>query len=152
MPKINDTVDSPVVTPAADDLLIGTDVSDTAADPDGKTTNFSVGSIRTPSVSSQTGTAYTLVASDENSLVTMDNASANTLTIPTNAGVAFAIGSVVNIVQLGAGATTIAGDTGVTVNGVSAGSATLNAQYSTASIIKVATDTWVLAGDTGAVA
>ena len=63
----------------------------------------------------QTGTAYTLVIGDRDKLVEMDNASANTLTIPTNASVAFPIGTQILIVQKGAGQTTISGDTGVTV-------------------------------------
>jgi len=63
----------------------------------------------------QTGTTYTLVAGDQSAVITMSNASANTLTIPTNSSVAFPIGTVILIYMLGAGTTTITGDTGVTV-------------------------------------
>ena len=63
----------------------------------------------------QTGTAYTLILADEFIIgVTMNNAAANTLTIPTNASVAFLIGTTILITQLGAGATTIAAAGGVT--------------------------------------
>lgn len=97
-------------------------------------------------VNAQTGTTYTLVAGDASYIVTMTNASANTLTIPTNASVAFATGTVINVVQGGAGVTTIAGDTGVTVNGVSAGSGAISAQYSAVSLLKTATNTWIMSG------
>lgn len=100
----------------------------------------------------QTGTAYTLVLADRGLTVTMDNASANTLTIPANAAVAFDVGTVINVIQIGAGVTTIEGDTGVTVNGVSAGSGAINTQYQGVSIIKTATDTWIASGDIATVA
>jgi len=66
-------------------------------------------------VNAQTGTTYTLVIGDEYLIgITMNNASANTITIPTNALVAFPIGTTILITQLGAGATTIAAAGGVT--------------------------------------
>ena len=103
-------------------------------------------------LNSQTGTSYTLVLADVNTAVTMDNAAANALTIPTNASVAFPLGTVVPAIQLGAGVTTVQGAVGVTINGVSAGSAALTAQYSAVSLLKVAADIWTIAGDHGAVA
>lgn len=104
------------------------------------------------SINAQTGTSYTLVLGDAGKYVTMDNASPNTLTIPTNASVAFPVGTVINVLMLGAGTTTIAGDTGVTVNGVSAGSGDIQTQYQGVSLLKIATDTWIVAGDIGTVA
>lgn len=103
------------------------------------------------SVNAQTGTSYTLVLGDDLKVVTMSNASANTLTIPTNASVAFATGARIDVVMLGAGTTTITGDTGVTVNGVSAGSGDIDAQYKGCSLIKTGTDTWVAVGAIGTV-
>lgn len=100
----------------------------------------------------QTGTTYTLVIGDRGQVVTMDNASANTLTIPANASVAFDVGTCVNVIQIGAGVTTIEGDTGVTVNGVSAGSGAINNRYQGVSLLKVATDTWIASGDIATVA
>lgn len=89
---------------------------------------------------------YTLVLADQDKLVEMNVALVNTLTIPTNASVAFAIGTQIAIVQKGAGTTTITGDTGVTV--YSEGSkVSFVGQYGLATIIKCDTDTWYLAGN-----
>lgn len=104
------------------------------------------------SINAQTGTTYTLVLGDAGKYVTMTNASANTLTIPTNASVAFPVGTAINVLMLGAGTTTIAGDTGVTVNGVSAGSGDIQTQYQGVALLKTATDVWNVAGDIGTVA
>lgn len=111
--------------------------ADTAAQPD---------DVETADISAQTGTTYTLVIGDRGQVVTMNNANANTVTIPTNASVAFAVGSVVTVIQIGAGATTITGATGVTVNGSSGGSVAISAQYQGVSLLKVATDTWIASG------
>jgi hypothetical protein len=103
-----------------------------------------------PPVNAQTGTAYTLVLTDApqsscyQGIVTMNNASANTLTIPANASVAFPVGTLISVIQLGAGQTTIAITTD-TLNNPS--SLTARARYSTLVLQKVATTTWVLAGD-----
>lgn len=95
-------------------------------------------------LNAQTGTAYTLVLTDKNKLVTLSNASAITLTVPTNASVAFPTGSQINIQTIGAGAVGVVGDTGVTVNGTGTG---LRAQWSAATLVKSATNTWTLIGD-----
>ena len=93
-----------------------------------------------------TTTAYTLVLGDAGKYVTLSNAASITLTIPTNATVAFDVGTVVNVVQLGAGQVTIAGAGGVTVN--SQGSKLkLAGQYAVASLLKTATNTWVALGN-----
>jgi hypothetical protein len=97
-------------------------------------------------INEQTGTTYTLVLGDATKLITMNNASSNTLTIPTNASVAFPTGTQIIVAQTGAGATTIQGDTGVTVNGSSAGSEEISTQYAGASLIKIATDSWLVMG------
>jgi 2-keto-4-pentenoate hydratase len=89
-----------------------------------------------------------LVLTDNGRLVTLSNAAAITLTVPTNASVAFATGAVINIQQIGAGQVTVAGDTGVTVT--STPGAKLRAQYSAASLIKTGTDSWTLIGDLSA--
>jgi|18_taG_2_1085343.scaffolds.fasta_scaffold01011_10 hypothetical protein len=99
----------------------------------------------------QSGTTYTLVLADAGKVVSISNVSANTLTIPTNASVAFPIGTVIAVEQLGAGVTSIAGDTGVIVNGTSAGSGDMSSQYSAVSLRKVSTDTWVVMGSIGTV-
>ena len=94
----------------------------------------------------QTGTTYTLVLTDAGKVVTMTNASANTLTIPLNSSVAFPVNTRIDIIQYGAGQTSIAATGGVTI--YSSGSKLkLTGQYSAASLWKKATDTWVLMGD-----
>ena len=97
-------------------------------------------------VNNQTGASYTLVLADDGAWVTRDNGSANTLTIPTNASVAFPVGTVINFVQVGAGVTTVVASSGVTLNGVVAGSAAVTKQYSVGSLVKLATDTWIVTG------
>ena len=103
-------------------------------------------------VNAQTGTTYTLVIGDAFKTVTMSNGSANTLTIPPNSSVAFAVGDRVDIVMLGAGTTSVVGGSGVTVNGVSTGTGAIAAQYGAVSCLKIATDTWLLMGNHGGVA
>jgi len=89
--------------------------------------------------------AYTLVLTDDGRIVEMSNASGTTLTIPLNSSVAFPVGSQITVIQTGAGQTTIAGAVGVTVNGTPG--LKLRAQWSAATLVKRATDTWVAIGD-----
>lgn len=99
---------------------------------------------------------YTLVAGDQSGIVIMSGGSANQLTIPTNASVAFPLGTKIEVWSTGAGTTTIAGATGVTLQGnggsASAGSCDIQTQYGGATLTKIATDTWMVAGDIDAVA
>jgi hypothetical protein len=102
-------------------------------------------------LNAQTAT-YTVVLTDNrNKLVTMSVASANDFLIPTNASVAFPIGSVINVIQIGAGQTTIkavtSGTTTISSTGATATAPKLRAQFSAASCIKIATDTWYVVGD-----
>lgn len=94
---------------------------------------------------SQTGTTYTLVLADIYRRVEMNNASANTLTVPPNSSVAFAIGAEIEVVQMGAGQTTIAAGAGVTIRSAS-GNLKITGQYAGAVLSKRATDEWVLIG------
>ncbi len=96
----------------------------------------------------QTGTTYTLVLTDAGKLVEMSNAAAITLTIPTNSSVAFPTGTQIDLLQTGAGQVTVGG-AGVTLQ--SEGSKLkLKGQYAAATLIKRATNTWVLIGNTSA--
>ena len=99
-------------------------------------------------INAQTGTTYTAVLADDGKLVTCDNGSAITFTIPTNASVAFGIGTQINIMQLGAGQVTIAG-AGVTFRSNGSKLKT-NGQYAVATCCKIATDTWVVVGNLAA--
>jgi hypothetical protein len=103
-------------------------------------------------LNAQTGTTYTFVLTDSNNtLVTASNASAQTYSIPTNASVAYPIGAQINIIAIGAGQVTIqavtSGTTTVLSNAATAASPKLRVQYSSASCVKVATDTWYVIGD-----
>jgi hypothetical protein len=101
-------------------------------------------------LNAQTGTTYTFVLADAAlKLVTALNASAQTYTIPLNSSVAYPIGSQINIIQIGAGQVTIVGAGGVTVasTGATAAQPKLRLQYSAATLMKVATDTWYVVGD-----
>lgn len=90
--------------------------------------------------------SYTLAPSDAGKAVSIESAEAKTLTIPTNASVAFPVGTVIEVVRLGAGTLTVAGAEGVTLN--SPGSkVTLASRYSTGVLRKTATNTWILSGD-----
>ena len=93
----------------------------------------------------QTGTAYTLVLADAGALVTMSNAAANTLTVPPNSTVAFPVGTRVDIGQDGAGQTTVAAGSGVTIR--TPETLKLRKQWAKATLIKRATDTWDLEGN-----
>ena len=101
-------------------------------------------------LNAQTAT-YTVVLGDTFKLVTMSVAGANDFQIPTNASVAFPVGTVINVIQIGAGQTTIkavtSGTTTISSTGASAIAPKLRAQFSAASCIKVATDTWYVVGD-----
>ena len=101
------------------------------------------------SINAQTTAAYVTVASDAGAIVTVSNASANTFKLPTNASVAYAIGSTITLIQIGAGATTISavtpGTTTVLSTGATAASPVL-AQYKSATCIKTGTDAWYIVG------
>lgn len=100
-------------------------------------------------LNAQTGTSYTAVLADDGKLITFDNGSAITFTVPPNSSVAYGIGTQINIMQLGAGQVTITAGAGVTLR--SAGTKVkTNAQYAVATCVKIATDTWVLVGNLSA--
>ena len=102
-------------------------------------------------LNAQTATYTAVLTDNRNKLVTMNVATANDFLIPTNANVAFPIGSVINVIQIGAGKTTIEavtpGTTTISSTGATATAPELRAQFSAASCIKVATDTWYVVGD-----
>jgi len=101
-------------------------------------------------VNAQTGTTYTAVKADGlNAIVTMDNASANTFSIPTDATYNFPIGTTLVVYQKGAGITTIQAVTSGTTTVVSAGAvsaAPVLARYKSAAAIKLAANSWTVVG------
>ena len=92
--------------------------------------------------------SYTLALTDASKVVEMNVGSANNLTVPTNGLVPFETGTQITILQTGSGQTTIVASGGVTVNGTPG--LKLRAQWSSATLIKRATDTWVAIGDLSA--
>jgi len=94
------------------------------------------------SINDQTGTAYTLLASDNGKVVVLDNASAVTVTVPSGLGAGFNC----SFVQKGAGQVSFTASS-TTINNRQSHTK-INAQYGVASLLAYATDTFVLAGDT----
>ena len=114
----------------------GTDLDFTWTEQDDSTLSFNA----------QTGTTYTLVASDLNKLVTLSNASAITLTVPPSV---FTTGNIVNIQALGAGLVTLAQGAGVTITstGATASAPKLKKQYSAGVILCTGSNTFTVIGD-----
>lgn len=90
--------------------------------------------------------SYTLVLSDADKLVEMNVGSANNLTVPLNSSVAFSTGTQILLAQYGAGQTTVVATSGVTIRS-NGGKLKLNAQYSGATLVKIAENEWYLFGD-----
>jgi len=95
--------------------------------------------------------SYTAVLANNSQVVTMDNASANIFSIPTNASVAFPIGTQITVLQIGAGQTTIqavtSGTTTIQSTGATAAAPKLRVRYSAATCVKAGTDLWYVIGD-----
>ena len=130
----------------SNDTLVGKATTDTL-------TNKTLTSptITTPTqrltLNAQTGTGYSLVVGDATyKLVTLSNAAAITLTIPPSL---FAIGDTINIQQIGAGQVSFAAGSGVTITSTGATSAApkLRAQFSAATVICTASNTFTVVGD-----
>lgn len=101
-------------------------------------------------LNAQTGTSYTLVIGDAAKMVTLTNAAAITLNVPTNS-VAFAVGTQILLYQGGAGQVTVAASTPATTTIRSNGSKTkINGIYGVVCLMKLATEEWVLFGNTSA--
>jgi hypothetical protein len=110
---------------------------------DGTQTKQGVASL-TPII--QKTDSYTLSAlTERDSLIEVAKASATTITIPLNSAVAYPVGTSIDILQTSTGQVTIAGDAGVTVN--STPGLKLRTQWSSCTLFKRATNTWVVFGD-----
>ena len=94
------------------------------------------------SINDQTGTAYTLLASDNGKVVVLNNGSAITVTVPSGLGAGFNC----SFVQKGAGQVSFSASS-TTINNRQSHTK-INAQYGVASLLAYAADTFVLAGDT----
>jgi len=101
-------------------------------------------------LNAQTGTTYTTALTDSYQvLITQSNASASAIKIPTNASVAHPIGTVITVLNIGAGVCTISAVTSGTTTVLSAGStpaAPTLSQYKSCALIKQNTDSWYVVG------
>lgn len=100
--------------------------------------------VLTSPINVQTGD-YTLVLADAWKLVTIDKATANTLTVPPNSSVAFPIGTRIDVGQDGAGQMTVAAGSGVTIR--TSETLKIRKQWGKATLIKRDTNTWDLEGN-----
>ena len=126
-------------TMIADGTIVNADISTTAAVDLGKLADI---------VTNAQTASYGLVLADKNKLIEMNVGSANNLTVPLNSTQAFPTGSQIHILQTGSGQTTVVATGGVTINATPG--LKLRAQWSSATLIKRGTDTWVLIGDLSA--
>ena len=108
------------------------------------TTDLAAKAPLTQPINAQTGTTYTFVASDAGKLVTFGSSSATTVTVPKNDSGAFAVGTKIDCVQVGAGKVTFSSD--ATINSKSSNKS-INGQYVAVTLLKTDTDTWLLIGD-----
>ncbi|MEM8971087.1 MAG: tail fiber protein [Pseudomonadota bacterium] len=92
------------------------------------------------------GGDHTLELTDNGKLIFTDSGGANLVTIPEDSTVDFPIGSHVDVIQIGNGATTFAADGSAVLNSAG-GNFQLTEQFSAASLIKFAADEWLLIGD-----
>ena len=113
-------------------------------------TSTTVNALTSFGLNSDATADYTAVLADQyQTLIPMNKATAVAFKIPTNASVAFPVGTAITVLNKGAGSCTISavtsGTTTVLSAGATAASPTL-AQYKTAVCIKTATDTWYVVG------
>lgn len=101
-----------------------------------KTTTFNI----------QTGTSYTLVLTDAGKIIEMQNGGANIVYIPLNSSVAFPIGTEIQVLQFGAGQTTITPVSGVTTKSKS-NQVKIGNQYTGVTLVKRGTNDWYIIGN-----
>lgn len=115
----------------------------------GYTAPQAVGYLNSAAVNAQTNTTYTPVIGDANLIVTMNNAAAQTLTMPPNASVAFSVGTTLTVEQLGAGVTSIVPGAGVTFCSLQYGCSTsqtyaMAGAYDLFQLKQTATNSWLV--------
>lgn len=135
------TLDSPALTgiPTAPTATLGTNTTQIA------TTEFVESRFDTTTINTQTA-SYGLVLADAGKTIEMNVGSANNLTVPLNSSQAFPVGTTIDVIQYGAGQTTIVATGGVTIRSKES-KLKLTGQYSGATLYKRGTDEWVVVGD-----
>lgn len=103
-----------------------------------------VASQASSSLVSKTG-SYTLSLSDAGKMILFNSSSAVSVTIPADANVSFPVETEIEIAQIGTGAVTVSGGTGVTVHSLDS-AASLAGQYAVAALKKIGANEWLLAG------
>ena len=105
---------------------------------------------QTAKITTVTKSASAILAlTDAGKVVETSVASGNILTIPPNVDVGFPIGTQILVIQVGAGQTTLAAGSGVTLN-TKSGNLKITGQWSAVTLIKRATNTWLAIGDLSA--
>ncbi len=102
--------------------------------------------VPTVSTNAQSGTTYTFVLGDAGKTVSSSNAAPTTFTIPPNASVAFAVGTVIYVSTVGAGKCTLAPGAGVSIVGTDANLSYV--QYGEGYIKQISADVWLIGGKT----
>jgi sporulation protein YlmC with PRC-barrel domain len=155
------TISSSGVTAISSDAIVNADVNSSAAIAYSKLnlatsiTNSDIATnagialtkVADVTISQKTTTPYVIALGDKNSLIEMNLAGANVVNVPTNASTAFPIGTVINIVQYGAGKTQVVASTPGTTSVRATPGNFLRDRYATAALIKRGTDEWYLIGD-----
>lgn len=99
----------------------------------------------------QVGTSYTFALSDSGKMIKASNSSAQTYSIPTNASVAFPIGTQIHLIQAGSGQITVqavtSGTTTILSTAVTQNTPKTRVQYASVTCIKSDTDEWYVIGD-----
>lgn len=148
MTRARDTADG-VARTIADGIVLDADINASANIAQSKVADLSTDLSSKANVILQTNqqaSSYTLSLSDSGEQIEMSGG--GTLTIPLNSSVAFPVGTSILVTQTGASQLTVAGAGGVTIN--SSNGLKLYGQWSSALLIKRATNTWLLSGDTTA--
>lgn len=109
-------------------------------------TQAAIANAQTVTATTQAGASYALALADAGTVIEFTSASAVTVTVPPNSSVAFPVGTLVELLQYGTGAVSVAAGGGVTIRSTG-GLLSARTQYSTLSLRKRATDEWVLVGD-----
>jgi len=134
----------------ATSFIGGTTLMGGSATDNGTTAKLQVtGGISYQNIFNRQSASYTLVLTDQSKIVEMNVGSANNLTVPLNSSVSFPIGTEIQVLQYGAGQTTIVATSGVTLRSKS-GQLKIGDQYTGVTLVKVGTDEWYVIGNLSA--